>query len=872
MDCASCHTNGYQNTPTACEACHTPDYNQSSNPSHISLGLPVDCVTCHTTEPDWNPATFDIHDQYYVLSGAHAIIADQCVTCHNGDYNNTPSTCVGCHQDDYNQTTDPSHSALNFSTECASCHNETDWNAAEYSDHDDQYFPIYSGAHAGVWDQCTECHTNTNNYSIYTCTTCHENTETGDQHIGVGGYYYESSACYACHPTGDSQGSFDHQTSGFPLTGAHLNVDCASCHANGYQNTPTECEACHTPDYNQSSNPSHTSLGLPMDCVTCHTTEPDWSPASFDIHDQYYVLSGAHALIADQCVTCHNGDYNNTPSTCVGCHQSDYNQTTNPSHIALNFSTDCASCHTQSDWSPAEYSAHDDEYFPIYSGAHEGEWDQCTDCHTNTSNYSIYTCTTCHTNPETNQQHNGVGGYIYESSACYACHPTGDSQGSFDHQSSNFPLTGAHLTVDCASCHSGGYQGTPTECVACHTQDYNQSSNPSHTTLGLPMDCATCHTTQPDWNPATFDIHNQFYVLSGAHAIIADQCVTCHNGNYNNTPSTCVGCHQADYNQTDNPSHTALNFSTDCASCHSQTNWAPAEYSDHDDQFFPIYSGTHDGEWDQCTDCHTNTNNYSIFTCTTCHTPTETNQQHNGVGGYVYQSSACLACHPTGDSQGSFNHNSSGFPLTQGHAGVDCVSCHANGYENTPTECDACHMPDYNQSSNPNHTVLGLSTNCVTCHTTNPDWDPALFPNHNAYYPLLGAHATISNQCATCHNGNYNNTPNTCYGCHQNDYNQTNDPDHQAAQFPHTCETCHSQNAWVPANWDHDDLYFPIYSGQHEGEWDQCSDCHSNPNDYSVFTCLTCHHQNSTNQDHQGVNGYQYNSNACYSCHPDGSD
>ena len=44
--------------------------------------------------PDWNPASFEIHDEYYVLEGAHAIIADQCITCHNGDYNNTPNTCV----------------------------------------------------------------------------------------------------------------------------------------------------------------------------------------------------------------------------------------------------------------------------------------------------------------------------------------------------------------------------------------------------------------------------------------------------------------------------------------------------------------------------------------------------------------------------------------------------------------------------------------------------------------------------------------------------------------------------------------------------------------------------------------------------------
>jgi hypothetical protein len=570
-------------------------------------------------------------------------------------------------------------------------------------------------------------------------------------------------------------------------------------------------------------------------------------------------------------VTCHNGDYNNTPNTCVGCHQDDYNQTDNPSHVTLNFSTDCALCHTESQWTPAQYTEHDNQYFPIYSGTHAGVWDQCTECHTNTNNYAIFTCTTCHAITETGDQHVGVGGYYYESSACFACHPTGESQGSFDHQTSNFPLTGAHQNVDCASCHANGYQNTPTECEACHMPDYNQSSNPSHTSLGLPTDCATCHTTVPDWNPATFDIHNQYYVLSGAHALIADQCVTCHNGDYNNTPNTCVGCHQDDYNQTDNPSHVTLNFSTDCALCHTESQWTPAQYTEHDNQYFPIYSGTHAGVWDQCTDCHTNTNNYSVFTCTTCHTPTETNQQHNGVGGYFYQSSACLACHPTGESQGSFNHNSSGFPLTEGHANVDCASCHSGGYQNTPTDCDACHMPDYNQSSNPSHTSLGLSTDCAICHTTSPNWDPALFPDHNTYYPLVGAHSGISNQCATCHNGNYNNTPNTCYGCHQDDYNQTSDPDHQAAQFPTTCETCHSQTAWIPANWDHDNLYFPIYSGSHQNAWDQCNDCHTNPNNYAEFTCITCHEQGPTNQDHQGVNGYQYNSNACLACHPDGT-
>jgi hypothetical protein len=943
-NCTECHAGGFEGVSMDCFSCHQAEFNQSANPNHSALGLSTDCISCHTTEPGWSPANFANHNEYYVLSGAHATLANQCVACHNGDYTNTPNTCSGCHLDDYNQTTNPPHLTLQFSQDCASCHTESAWEPSTF-DHDAQYFPINSGSHEGEWAQCIDCHNSPGNWPVFTCTTCHANPETNEEHTGVNGYVYSSPACLACHPNGEGDFGFDHNNTAFPLTGAHITVNCLDCHAAGFEGTPTECVACHTGSFNESLNPNHVAIGLPMDCASCHTTAPDWNPASFPIHNEYYVLNGAHAIIANQCVTCHNGDYTNTPNTCAGCHQDDYNQTTNPSHTTLQFSTDCATCHTESVWMPAsmpnhsEYYMlngahasianecalchngnynntpntcvgchledfnntsdpshtasgfgtdcaschsemawepatfnHDAQFFPIYSGEHQGEWDQCNDCHTNPNDYSVFTCITCHANPETNEQHAGVNGYAYSSPLCLACHPTGNTEGMFNHNQTNFPLTGSHTSVDCLDCHTAGFEGTPTECNACHTTDFNQAVNPNHLTLGLPTDCASCHTTAPNWNPASFGIHNQYYVLNGAHATIADQCVSCHNGDYNNTPSTCVGCHQDDYNQTNNPSHVSLNFSTDCASCHTESAWSPAVYSAHDQQFFPIYSGAHQGTWDQCTDCHTNTNNYSIFTCTTCHTSSETNQDHNGVNGYFYESSACLACHPTGNGDESFNHNESDFPLTGAHTSVSCIECHANGYENTPTACNACHTPDYNQATNPNHNSLGLSTDCVMCHTTTPNWNPALFPVHDDYYPLLGAHAAIENQCASCHNGNYTNTPSTCVGCHQDDYNQTNNPDHQAAQFPTTCTTCHSQNAWEPATWDHDDLYFPIYSGSHEGEWNQCSQCHNNANNYSVFTCLTCHQQNETNNDHDEVNGYQYNSNACLACHPDGEE
>jgi hypothetical protein len=944
VDCAMCHANGYTGTPTDCQACHLDNFTASINPNHIAIGFSTDCASCHTTEPGWSPASFINHNDYYPLNGAHAVIANQCATCHQGDYNNTPNTCFGCHQPDYTQTTDPPHVTLQFSQDCATCHSESAWEPSTF-DHDNQFFPIYSGSHMGVWSQCSECHTTPGDYNIFTCVTCHTVDETGQDHAGVNGYVYNSLACFGCHPNGEGDSGFDHNNTAFPLTGAHTTVNCQECHVSGYAGTPTACAFCHTTDYQQSINPSHTSLGLSMDCASCHTTEPGWSPASFIVHDQYYPLIGAHAPIANQCAACHNGDYVNTPNTCAGCHQPDYNQATNPNHTALGLPVDCAMCHAQTDWTPASFPNHNDyyvlngahaaiandcvqchqgdysntpntcagchiedynqtldpnhlqagfgtdcaschnenawepatfdhdaQYFPIYSGDHLGVWSQCSECHTDPGNYSVYTCVTCHMNPETDQEHAGVNGYVYNSTYCLACHPTGSADNAFDHNATNFPLTGSHLGVDCNQCHANGFEGTPTECNACHAIDYNQSVNPNHGNLGLSIDCASCHTTAPDWEPASFAIHNQYYPLNGAHAAIANQCATCHNGDYNNTPNTCVGCHLDNYNQTDNPPHDVLNFSTDCASCHSESAWSPASYEEHDNQYFPIYSGDHQGVWGACNDCHTSPNNYSVYSCVICHTNPETNQQHAGVNGYIYENDACLACHPTGSADNAFDHDQSDFPLTGAHLVVDCIDCHASGYEGTPTNCDACHLQDHNQSSNPNHVALSIPTNCVSCHTTAPDWNPALFPIHNDYYPLVGAHAAIANQCVLCHNGNYNNTPNTCVGCHLTDYNQTNDPDHQAAQFPTTCESCHTQSAWVPANWDHDDLYFPIYDGEHEDEWNTCTDCHTNPSNYNIFTCLPCHPSGEMADEHDEVGGYQYNSAACYACHPDGED
>jgi hypothetical protein len=738
----------------------------------------------------------------------------------------------------------------------------------DYREHDGKYFPIYSGKHQGTWESCASCHTDPGNFAAASCIVCHKNPETNTAHQLVAGYTYQDNACLACHPTGDASMAFDHNATQFPLTGAHKILDCVACHANGYQGTPTECKSCHQQHFAEAANPDHVDLHFSDDCKACHSTDPGWAPARFDIHNDYYALNGAHAAIANDCAACHNGNYNNTPNSCAGCHISDYNATTDPNHKLNHFSQDCATCHSEGAWQPSTFN-HDGQYFPIYSGKHNGVWMQCTECHNDPANYAEFTCVSCHLNPETNDAHTGVSGYTYEDNACLACHPTGDADNAFDHNSTQFPLTGAHTTVACISCHANGFVGTSTACVDCHLTDFNSSVNPSHPALGLSTDCVQCHTTQPGWSPATFSIHNSYYQLNGAHAIIANDCAACHNGNYNNTPNTCMACHQSDYNATTDPNHQTAQFPTDCASCHSETAWQPSTFN-HDGQYFPIYSGKHQGTWMQCNECHTNPSNYAEFTCVTCHQNPETNDVHNGIPGYIYQSNACFACHPTGDADVVFDHNTTQFPLTGAHVSVDCISCHSNGFQGTSTACVDCHMNDFSASVNPNHVTLGLPTDCASCHTTAPGWAPATFAIHNQYYPLNGAHAAIANDCATCHGGNYAQTPNTCAACHNDDYLATTNPNHVAAQFPNDCASCHSEQNWVPSSFNHDGQYFPIYSGSHNGQWVQCIDCHSNPSNYAQAVCISCHQNPETNDQHQTVGGYVYSNAACLACHPQG--
>ncbi len=109
LACENCHTTGYTGTPTECYACHQSDYENTTDPNHVTQNYPHDCTLCHNTS-NWDDANFDHNTTQFPLTGAHIQVS--CENCHSNGYTGTPTDCFACHQDDFNGTTDPPHHLL----------------------------------------------------------------------------------------------------------------------------------------------------------------------------------------------------------------------------------------------------------------------------------------------------------------------------------------------------------------------------------------------------------------------------------------------------------------------------------------------------------------------------------------------------------------------------------------------------------------------------------------------------------------------------------------------------------------------------------------------------------------------------------------
>ena len=796
VSCQSCHLSNPgtgSSLPLDCAGCHSEDYRTSSNPPHQTLNLGNDCEACHETQSTrWQPSSFNHNSTGFYLLGMHNTVG--CESCHTGPVDNTPITCVGCHRSDYDSSVEPDHLASGYPTNCNSCHDSFTWNSN--FTHDRTGFTL-DGAHTDAL--CLSCHPQQSFYDAETnCNSCHlSDWESSAIPPHVDAEFDQT--CEDCHTTVDWLPSlWNHDTdSEYPLTGAHIGPSCEACHTVApYSEQPSECVDCHQTNYAETLEPNHATSGIPTTCEVCHTTE-NWESEEIDHTQTAFPLEGAHTEI--ECMTCHADGYD-LPTECQGCHLPDYTATSNtpsPDHGQYGFSQDCLTCHSQVAWKPS----------------------------------------------------------------------------SFDHDAelTGFDIQGAHLALlpeNCFACHeSEQWSGLSSDCLACHQSNFESTTDPDHEANGYPQNlCETCHS-QDGWEPSIFS----------------------HEAN----SISCVTCHMVQYNSTIDPPHAELSFPTDCGDCHASTAWKPGLFAHDVETTGFLTDGAHLSI--NCSSCHENWDPPSeIRTCASasCHQDNysdSSNPPHETMGF----SQACETCHSTTAWQPSqFVHDTptTGFVLDGAHESSECQSCHTPWEViPQPRTCAAssCHLDNFSESINPPHETMSFSQNCVDCHTTSA-WRPSNFQHSadNTGYPLEGAHTSV--ECQSCHETwQIFPQPRTCAdaSCHLPDYNSATDPNHLSASYPLDCDICHSMTAWEAVTFDHDGQSFPIYSGQHRNEWNDCSQCHVDANDFMVFTCFGagCHSITEMNNEHcegancESCNGNTYPSSGvtpseCYTCHPTGDE
>ena len=655
--------------------------------------LTIPCENCHTAA-GWRPIRavpeFDHNKTSYPLRGLHENV--KCVACHiKPVFTNVGKNCADCHADIHRRQMGP---------DCAQCHTVQGWNIAvqQVKDHQNR-FPLL-GAHAAV--QCNECHKQLAAgifYGLSTqCDSCHlkdwQNT-TNPPHA-TAGPAFASANCQGCHNFDTFlNAKFDHSTTGFPLTAGHANVPCTSCHINNNYNlqiAPTDCgnSGCHLTTWQQTNNPPHPKAGpafAAANCSQCHNTT-SWTTATFDHSSTGFLLTNGHANVA--CAQCHvNNNYNLqiAPNDCgnAGCHLTTWQQTNNPTHSSSG---------------PA---------------------------------FAAQNCSTCHTT-------------------------VGWDAASFNHATTGFALTGVHATTPCAQCHvNNNYSLTSADCYGCHAADWNKTQTlggnvPNHVTAGFPTSqCSQCHDTTT-WADSTFNHATTGFPLTNSHQLApagkVTNCAQCHvNNNYTLSiaPTDCgnSGCHLTTWQQTNNPTHSAAGpaFAVgQCSTCHDTISWTDVTSFNHASTGWAL-TGVH--ATTPCASCHTN-NNYTLTSANTdcygCHTADWNKTQTLGgnVPNHVnagFPTSQCSQCHDTSNwADSTFNHASTGFPLTNSHqlapAGkvTACAQCHVNNNYTlniAPTDCgnSGCHLTTWQQTNNPTHSAAGAAfaaAQCSTCHDTTP--------------------------------------------------------------------------------------------------------------------------------------------------------
>ena len=568
---------------------------------------------------------------------------------------------------------------------------------------------------------CTQCHTLGNKVDNNKCLDCHKEIQTRlDRKTGFhNSKEVRGKDCATCHSEHHGrkfdmmrfdQDNFEHDLTGYELTGAHGRIDCRDCHQpdfiedrdlkkrkNTFLGLGQDCVSCHE-DVHQNTLSTN-------DCASCHTTET-FAPAElFDHDDTDYPLKGKHVEV--ECIECHQKELRNGKdfqefaglefSNCISCHEDVHEN---------NLGTNCKQCHSESSFTSLRRIKrfnHSRTNFPL-NGAHKRI--DCADCHNmNAPVASIFQdkmgiqtndCIACHEDVHDNKF----------GSNCVECHNEESffsvSTNDFDHSLTDFDLLGKHQSVDCKECHTESLTAAlpHNECAACHS-DYHEGE---FAVKGVSPDCAECHTEDGfEGSLYTIEQHNQTkFPLDGAH--LATPCFSCHlseeKWSFRNIGERCVDCHE-DVHE----GYIAAEFypDQDCEKCHVTDDWVENLF-DHNLTGFELL-GKHASA--TCMDCHgtdeaEGLNPYEGFAnspkeCAECHENVHDNQfEQNGV-------TDCARCHSFENwTMEDFDHDNTAFKLDGAHATVACEACHKpmeaedgkmiTQYKFNSFECIDCHQ------------------------------------------------------------------------------------------------------------------------------------------------------------------------------------
>ncbi len=607
------------------------------------------------------------------LSRAHQSLEGtlKCTQCHGRSSDAMPRLCLSCHREvatlQEQRRGLHSRQTLMLGKRCASCHPEhagrdfdlIAWpgGSRDQFDHRQAGWAL-EGKHAPLG--CDRCHTTEYRHDPVAklsprkttagwmgletdCASCHAADDPHDDALG--------SRCAECH---DAQGwtparEFNHDSTSYPLTGAHAKVDCAACHttpepgasprADGSRlarfapQPHQQCSACHA-DPHQGR--------LSARCSECHVTR------GFDVLDRRefnhgltrYPLLGKHRSVG--CDACHGREMARPRpafGSCAACHEDRHD-----GQATLDGKpVDCAACHTVTGFRPASFTVeqHQRTRYPL-GGKHRTV--ACAKCHTTSATAGSAAgtvvirvrfdgCASCHADPH--------GGQVSDR-RCEQCHgDAGWDRSSFsplDHSATPLPLEGRHAAIGCNACHGTTRAGLPAlaatssigtagilfhisevRCAACHRDPHAPTPGDTAGT----GDCAACHGAT-SFRPATIGIeaHARFrFPLEGAHRAVP--CADCHTGLGGSVTdaagpmtlitatvplarvalaavrdSTCAGCHA-----TPHGSQFAGRPGGDrCTACHATDRFVPASHFDHDRDAAFALKGAHATV--PCARCH----------------------------------------------------------------------------------------------------------------------------------------------------------------------------------------------------------------------------------------------------------------------------